>query len=131
MSPRRLAVLVLVLPLAACRAREGAPPLAIHLVDLHRPAEAAAKAAGPAAAAPAVPLGDWKAGPGVADLAVRDGLLTGRTTTDFPLIHLEQPPDGAARRRAPLGRGPAQGLGRRQRSGSPSAAARSSTSSRS
>ncbi len=91
-SRRRLAALVLALPLAACRAREGAPPLAIHLVDLHRPAEAAAKAAASPAAVPAVPLGDWKAGPGVVDLAVRDGLLTGRTTTDFPLIHLEQPP---------------------------------------
>jgi arylsulfatase A-like enzyme len=33
----------------------------------------------------------WEAGPGVSDLAIRDGLLVGRTTSDTPLIHLERP----------------------------------------
>ena len=33
----------------------------------------------------------WKAGPGVADLRVVDGKLTGRTTTDFPVIYAPKP----------------------------------------
>jgi arylsulfatase A-like enzyme len=32
----------------------------------------------------------WEAGPGVSDLQVRDGRLVGRTTTDFPILHLER-----------------------------------------
>jgi hypothetical protein len=36
----------------------------------------------------------WEAGPGVAALAIRDGRLVGRTTTAFPLLHVEWP--GAA-----------------------------------
>jgi arylsulfatase A-like enzyme len=32
----------------------------------------------------------WEAGPGVSGLAVRDGLLVGRTTTDFPVIRIER-----------------------------------------
>lgn len=41
----------------------------------------------------AVPAGaptrGWQAGPGVAGLQVRDGRLVGRSTTDFPILHLE------------------------------------------
>lgn len=33
----------------------------------------------------------WKAGPGVADLRVVDGKLTGRATTDFPVIYAAKP----------------------------------------
>lgn len=33
----------------------------------------------------------WKAGPGVADLRVVDGKLTGRATTDFPVIYAPKP----------------------------------------
>ncbi|MFQ5876393.1 MAG: sulfatase [Acidobacteriota bacterium] len=33
---------------------------------------------------------DWEPGPGVAGLAVHDGKLIGRSSTDFPLIHLER-----------------------------------------
>ena len=32
----------------------------------------------------------WKAGPGVAGLAVRDGRLVGRATTDVPIVHVER-----------------------------------------
>ena len=32
----------------------------------------------------------WVAGPGVAGLTVRDGRLTGRTSTAFPILHLER-----------------------------------------
>src|SRR5438093_7809447 len=32
----------------------------------------------------------WDAGPGVAGLAVRDGHLAGRTTSAFPLIHVQR-----------------------------------------
>ncbi len=32
----------------------------------------------------------WEAGPGVAELAVREGRLVGRSTTDAPIIHLER-----------------------------------------
>ena len=32
----------------------------------------------------------WEAGPGVSGLAIRNGLLVGRTTTDFPVIRIER-----------------------------------------
>lgn len=32
----------------------------------------------------------WEAGPGVSGLAVRDGRLTGRTTGEFPILHVER-----------------------------------------
>ena len=32
----------------------------------------------------------WEAGPGVSGLAIRNGLLVGRTTTDFPIIRIER-----------------------------------------
>jgi arylsulfatase A-like enzyme len=35
------------------------------------------------------PTRGWEAGPGVAGLHVRDGRLVGRSTTDFPVLHLE------------------------------------------
>lgn len=41
---------------------------------------------GPPAASP---TRGWEAGPGVAGLQVRGGRLVGRTTTDFPVLHLE------------------------------------------
>jgi arylsulfatase A-like enzyme len=39
--------------------------------------------------ATATPTRGWAAGPGVAGLQVRDGRLVGRSTTDFPVLHLE------------------------------------------
>ena len=32
----------------------------------------------------------WEAGPGVSGLAIRDGMLVGRSTTDFPILHVER-----------------------------------------
>jgi hypothetical protein len=37
------------------------------------------------------PTAAWDAPAGVAGLAVRDGHLTGRTTSDFPILHIERP----------------------------------------
>src|SRR4051812_33644489 len=34
---------------------------------------------------------EWKAGDGVAGLKIVDGKLTGRSTTDFPLIYVSRP----------------------------------------
>lgn len=52
-------------------------------------APAAAPLASPARAAFPATRG-WEAGPGVSGLAIRDGLLIGHATSDFPLIHLER-----------------------------------------
>jgi arylsulfatase A-like enzyme len=58
---------------------DGAPP---------RPAS---PAPGPAASpAPFPATRGWEAGPGVGGLAIRNGLLVGRTTTDFPVIRIER-----------------------------------------
>jgi arylsulfatase A-like enzyme len=46
-----------------------------------------ASTTGPGPGAANATLG-WQAGPGVADLALRRGCLAGRTTTDFPVLHL-------------------------------------------
>jgi arylsulfatase A-like enzyme len=43
----------------------------------------------PAPAAFAVTRG-WEAGPGVSGLAVSEGLLVGRSTSDFPMLHIER-----------------------------------------
>ncbi len=55
------------------------------------PAAGAPPGAGPRPAS--VLLGatrGWAAGPGVSGLAVRDGRLVGKTTSDFPVLHLER-----------------------------------------
>lgn len=56
------------------------------------PPPAAKSAAGPpAATAPTwAATRGWEAGPGVGDLEIREGLLVGRTTTEFPVLHLER-----------------------------------------
>jgi arylsulfatase A-like enzyme len=46
-----------------------------------------AKPPGPA---PFAATRGWEAGPGVEGLAIKDGRLTGRSTTDFPVLHLER-----------------------------------------
>jgi arylsulfatase A-like enzyme len=55
------------------------------------PPRAASPPPGPAPSPPpfAATRG-WEAGPGVSGLAVRNGLLVGRTTTDFPVIRIER-----------------------------------------
>jgi arylsulfatase A-like enzyme len=69
-----------------------APPPAVSW-DFTHAAGAAAAAAGAQSAEAKDPLLGWKAGPGVADLKVVGGRLTGRTTTDFPLIYAPIPPN--------------------------------------
>ena len=55
------------------------------------PPRAASPPPGPAPSpAPFVATRGWEAGPGVSGLAVRNGLLVGRTTTDFPVIRIER-----------------------------------------
>src|SRR3989441_1143780 len=95
--------------LCACAGSSPRPslPVAIHLVDLFRPAMLEGEPPGsafPASSAewrfsgpPPTPPPErlaatrgWEAGPGVEDLAVRGVGLTGRTTTDTSLLHLER-----------------------------------------
>lgn len=81
------------------------PPNAIRLVDLFdaKLVEGSPPAAKvtptefrfdgpPPAIAPAkfATTNGWEAGPGVADLAIRDGRLVGRSTTDAPVVYLER-----------------------------------------
>ncbi|PYQ20663.1 MAG: hypothetical protein DMF81_17925, partial [Acidobacteria bacterium] len=53
--------------------------------------------AGPAPAGKLAATRGWQAGPGVGALSVRDGRLVGRSTSDFPLLHLERSPAPADR----------------------------------
>lgn len=89
-----------------CGAPAAPPPETIHLTDLFTPqvvvGATGVAAAGPRTewrfdgAAPQPPPArfpatrGWEASPGVSGLAIRDGLLTGRTTTDFPIVRLER-----------------------------------------
>ncbi len=102
------------LPIAAlgliavgCRQEGREPVTALRLVDLYKPESVegrAAPATPPArterrfdgASPEKVPAKlaathGWEAGPGVTGLAVRGGRLRGRTTSDFPLLHLDWP----------------------------------------
>lgn len=69
------------------------------MVEPRRPETAAAQVGTlwkfdgpPPAAGPHAATYGWEAGPGVADLAVRGGRLVGRTTSDFPVLHLATVP---------------------------------------
>jgi len=75
------------------------PPPASRLVDLYEPevVEGRVEAAGRPvvrtewrfdAPPPADPAGEWKAGNAVAGLAAREGRLVGKTTGDFPVVHV-------------------------------------------
>jgi len=105
MSVRRgLAGLVWLVALAGCRARPT--PSVIRLADIYRPEAVVGRVAdvpprprtewrfdassGGAAAAATTPAPRWDALAGVSGLAVRDGRLTGRSTTDFPVLHVER-----------------------------------------
>jgi arylsulfatase A-like enzyme len=109
---RRLLPMAALLLAGGCR-RPAPEPLALRLVDLFDRQKVAAVRpvtppaapmsewrfagtqtgpagpTGPAGGAPDPTLG-WQAGPGVAGLAVRDGRLTGRSTSDFPVLHCER-----------------------------------------
>lgn len=97
-----LLALALLAGASGCGRPDADDPPVVRLTDLFAgrkpaapepgPRPAAAKnewrfATVPAAAAPRL---GWQAGPGVADLEVRDGRLSGRSTSDFPVLHLER-----------------------------------------
>ena len=98
-----LVVLLAVAFAAGCAGRPEQAPATTRLVDLYKPAAVEGR---PATVAPRpriewrfdglAPAGKfgatrgWQAGPGVAVLAVRDGRLTGRSTSDFPILHVER-----------------------------------------
>ncbi len=96
------------LALAACGRNPAPPPQ--RLVDLYKP-ELVTVHAAPAVPRPrnewrfdgAAPEGlagplattrSWQAVAGVADLAIREGRLAGRTTTELPVLHIEREPSG-------------------------------------
>ncbi len=84
---------------AACS--RPTPPIATRLADAYRPELVAGRVAEPqprprtewrfdgSGDAKAAAQG-WEAGPGAADVAVKDGVLLGRTTDDLPFLHLER-----------------------------------------
>src|SRR5436305_10992463 len=92
-APRRIlpmapvAALLLAGLAGSCKRPVPEPP-AIRLVDLFDRQKVAAPRPVPPPAAPMSAC--WQAGPGVAGLAVRDGRLAGRSTTDFPVLHCER-----------------------------------------
>ncbi|HYU44201.1 MAG TPA: hypothetical protein VEQ84_18785, partial [Vicinamibacteria bacterium] len=102
MSIRRaLLAVVLTAGLVNCRPRPPAPE-AIRLTDLYRPdtvegrfAVAASRPRtewrfdGPVEASSPAARG-WEVAGGIGGLAVRDGHLRGRSTTAFPVLHVER-----------------------------------------
>jgi arylsulfatase A-like enzyme len=97
---RAVATTALVCLIGCARAPGGTST--IRLVDRYTPESVEGQAVG---AAPSIPRTEWRfdgqpAAPGptrgweaasaVADLAVRDGRLEGRTTGDFPVVHVER-----------------------------------------
>jgi arylsulfatase A-like enzyme len=101
MRPTRQLVVILPLCVAiGCTAPPKPGPASVRLTDLYKPASVEGR---PATLAPrprtewrfdapgsgklAATRG-WEAGPGVAGLAVREGRLVGRSSSDFPILHL-------------------------------------------
>jgi len=84
---------------SACgRSRSQSAPAAIRLVDVFKPEAISGGGAGTAHRA--IPRTEWTfnppgkdkwdAGPGVTGLTVADGRLTGRTSSTFPLVHVQR-----------------------------------------
>ncbi|HEV7502365.1 MAG TPA: hypothetical protein VGQ33_20255, partial [Vicinamibacteria bacterium] len=79
--------------LVGCRAQPA--PSVIRLADIYRP-EAIVGRVPEAPPRPRTewrfdaPAPAWDAPAGVAGLAIREGHLTGRTTSDFPILHVER-----------------------------------------
>ena len=94
---RRSVLLVGVLAsLSACAGGDDAPST-LRLVDMFQTATLEDSASAPTVAASRTewtfdePGGSqWEAGPGVTSLAAGDGRLRGRTTKDFPIVHVER-----------------------------------------
>ncbi len=94
-----------ILLLLSCGGGGSGNEVTVHLVDAFD-AESVVGAPAQQAAEPAAlwdfskaEAGDtlgWKAGPGVANLRIVDGKLTGRSTTDFPVLYAPRPEGLAA-----------------------------------
>lgn len=102
-----LAAILLSAPISGCRRTSFPPAPAIRLVELFTPSAVTGQATEPAAKpprtewrfdGPASPspndessetLG-WRAGHGIAELTLNDGRLVGRSTDEFPLLHVER-----------------------------------------
>ncbi len=95
----------LLAPLMVGCGSSGSDQVAIRLVDVFEPAAVEGGRSGEVALPPRTewrfdgPAPEletlaetrgWEAGPGVAELAVRDGRLVGRTTSDFPILRVER-----------------------------------------
>src|SRR5436309_2947007 len=90
------AVGALALASACGRSASRSTPTVVRLVDVLKPESIT----GAAATHRDIPRTEWRfdapgrdkwdAGPGVTGLAVRDGHLTGKTTSAFPLIHVQR-----------------------------------------
>ena len=90
-------VLAAFLAAGSCRKLGSSPRAAAPLTDLYTPAAIETPAPASGSGGTLLPLEGWEAGPGVADFKLRAGSLTGRSTSDLPVIHLAWPaaPGGA------------------------------------
>lgn len=77
--------------LAGCSGSNSGVAPSIRLVDLVDPAAFDAEGAIEVEPLAVLPPAAWKAGPGVGELAVRDGKLVGRSTDGFPILYAELP----------------------------------------
>src|SRR5215471_2904678 len=92
---KRIPYILLLLLCSACHREPSATSGAIRLLDLYKPQEIENQQA-----SEKVPRTEfrfdtsqsfqWEAGPGVADLKIVDGKLTGRSTTEFPILHFQR-----------------------------------------
>jgi arylsulfatase A-like enzyme len=101
MFQRGFTISIAVFVLAACS--RGPQPGVVRLVDVFDAAKVEGRPQGKELDAGALwdfsrppkdgsdPLLGWKAGVGVAGLKVENGRLTGRSTTEFPILHVERP----------------------------------------
>ena len=88
--------------LMACGGRSGSDAVTTRLADLYKPEMVEGASSGPVPALPRTEIRfdapapadnknatrPWKAGPGVAGLAVRDGRLEGQTTDEIAIVDL-------------------------------------------
>jgi arylsulfatase A-like enzyme len=101
-----LSIVAMLVLAVSCRRGQPSQPPAIRLIDLHRPPATQSGAqtapqpgrtewrfegAPPALEKNAATWG-WSAFNGVAGLAVRDGRLVGRATSNLPMLHLQRSP---------------------------------------
>lgn len=93
-SMRKGVVLLLVLcvfSVVGCEKKSTPVPVSIHLADLYKPQLVEGHAVPESIQRTEWTFGAagstlWEAGPGTADVKIVDGKLTGRSTTDFPII---------------------------------------------